>query len=207
MAVHPPLLLDAAIILIFGILWIAAAAFLRFRKQKGFAYLLFFTVFSIYLFKVLDYTLFQFQSLLVLKHFMPGLMLNDEAAAESVNLVPLALLTVADLETSLLNILLFVPFGFGLPFITDMRTKGIIIAGLLLSVAIELLQFLTGLAAGITFRVADINDVLFNTLGACIGYILCVLFLRGYRRVLKPGHRSGPISRHILSRCAMHLGC
>jgi len=40
--------------------------------------------------------------------------------------------------------------------------------------SIELTQWLTGRMAGGTFRVADVNDVIFNTLGAAVGYVLFV---------------------------------
>lgn len=50
--------------------------------------------------------------------------------------------------------------------------KGVLLVGALFSIGIELLQLLTGLLASMTFRIADINDLLFNTLGAGIGYLL-----------------------------------
>jgi glycopeptide antibiotics resistance protein len=82
-------------------------------------------------------------------------------------------------KTSLLNILLFVPFGLGLPFITKQSMKKVVMYGALFSLSIELLQLLTGFFAGVTFRVADVNDLLFNTIGAAIGYML----VRGFKRI------------------------
>jgi len=192
---------DLLIVLIFGLLWIGVVMFLRLKKKKNHVYLLFFTLFYIYLFKVLDYTLFQFQSLILLKFFMPNLMLHGQTAERSINLIPLITLTPQDIKTSLLNILLMVPFGFGLPFITNFRMKKIIIIGALFSIAIELLQMITGVMAKITFRVADINDVLFNTIGAAIGYILFVRFAHLYRHISHKGKTSAnPISRYIVER-------
>src|ERR1700753_1075944 len=88
------------------LIWIGIVSFLRFYKKKTLVYLIFFTIFSIYIFKVLDYTLFQFQSLLLLKYFMPNLMLKGITAEKSLNLIPLITLTRQDIKTSLLNILL-----------------------------------------------------------------------------------------------------
>lgn len=175
--------IDLFAILIFGLIWVGTALFLRLKRKKSLVYLMFFTIFYAYFFKVLDYTLFQFQSLILLKYFVPGLMLQGQAAGETMNLIPLLTLTLEDLRTSLLNILLFVPFGFGLPFITDFRMKRVVIDGLSFSVAIELLQLITGLMAQITFRVADINDVLFNTAGVAIGYVLFIAFIHLHRQV------------------------
>ena len=162
---------------------------------------IFLTIFYVYIVKVLDYTLFQFQSLVLLKHFMPGLILNGQTAGKSMNLIPLITLTPQDLNTSILNILLLIPFGFGLPFITNFRMKKIVVMGMLFSIIIEFLQLITGFMAKITFRIADINDVIFNTVGVAIGYILFVGFVRIYRNISHNWAISAnPISRYIAER-------
>ncbi|MCA9328472.1 VanZ family protein, partial [Candidatus Saccharibacteria bacterium] len=144
------------------------------KKKKSLVYLMFFSIFYVYIFKVLDYALFQFQSLILLKYFMPDLILEGQAVGEDLNLIPLITLNPQDMETSLLNILFLIPFGFGLPFITSFRMKKVVIIAAVFSIAIEFSQFITGFMAKITFRIADINDVIFNTVGAAIGYILFV---------------------------------
>jgi len=193
---------NIATVLLCGFGWLGMALFLRLRKRKSFVYLLLFTLFYGYIVAVLDFTLFQFQSLLLLNYLSPNqLMLKGASAAEAVNLVPLIMLRLVDLKTSLLNILMLIPFGFGLPFITKLRMKRVVIAGMLFSIAIELLQLLTGVMARMTFRSADINDVIFNTLGAAIGYLLFNQFMRAFRRL--HGNRklaAGPILRYIAAR-------
>lgn len=174
-----PMYVDLLTVLLFGLIWIGLVTFLRLKKSL--AYLIFFTIFYIYIIKVLDYTLFQFQSLVLLKYFMPNLILNGQTAGKSINLIPLITLTPQDLKTSFLNILLLIPFGFGLPFITNLRMKKIVVMGALFSIVIEFLQLITGFMAKITFRIADINDVIFNTVGVAIGYILFVGFMHIYR--------------------------
>src|SRR5215212_3787118 len=67
---------DLLIVLLFGLIWIGIITFLRLKKSL--TYLIFFTIFYIYIVKVLDYTLFQFQYLILLKHFMPDLILNGQ---------------------------------------------------------------------------------------------------------------------------------
>lgn len=196
---------DGLIVLLFGLVWIGIVAFLRLKKKKSLIYLLFFTLFYVYLFKVLDYTLFQFQSLLLLKYFMPHLILRGQAAGKSLNLFPLVTLTSQDLKTSLLNILLMLPFGFGLPFITNFRMKKIVVIGSLFSIFIELLQLVTGLVANITFRIADINDVIFNTIGVVVGYILFSGFVYTFRRLSHKWKISAnPFSRYIAERPQIH---
>lgn len=173
--------LNVSVIFIFGLVWLGAVAFLKLKKRKSLVYLLFFTLFYIYLYKVLDYTLFQFQSLLFLRHFEPSLMLKGQTAEKSLNLIPLVTLRLTDVKTSFLNILLFIPFGFGLPFISNLRMKKLVIIGALFSLGIEFLQFITGFAAKTAFRIADINDVIFNTVGVVLGYLV-FLFLAKWMR-------------------------
>lgn len=192
---------DILLVFLFGLIWIGIVTFLRLKKKKNFVYLLMFTLFYAYIVKVLDYTLFQFQSLLLLQYFMPELILRGQTAEASVNLIPLITLTPDDLKTSLLNILLLIPFGFGLPIISNFRMKKIVVIGALFSIGIEFLQLITGLMAQITFRIADINDVLFNTVGVAVGYILFVGFVRMYRHA--PHIRkisANPILRYIADR-------
>lgn len=193
--------INAATVLLVGAIWLGTSLFLKLKKRKSLVYLLFFTIFYIYLYKVLDYTLLQFQSLLLLKHFLPNLILNGVEAGRAVNIIPLATLTLADVKTTLLNILMMIPFGFGLPFITNFRFKRIVITGLFLSIVIELLQLITGFTANTTFRVADINDLIFNTVGVAIGYLLFAQFLLVFRRVSRNWKMgANPILRYIAKR-------
>jgi glycopeptide antibiotics resistance protein len=192
---------DLWIVFLFGLIWIGIVTFLRLKKKKSLAYLIFFTIFYVYIVKVLDYTLFQFQSLILLKQFMPDLILNGQAVGKDLNLIPIITLTPQDLKTSLLNILLMMPFGFGLPFITNYRMKKIVVIGALFSIVIELIQLITGFIAKITFRIADVNDVIFNTVGVAIGYMLFVGFVYAYRRISHNWEiSSNPILRYIAER-------
>ena len=166
---------------------------------------MFFTIFYVYLFNVLDYTLFQFQSLLILRYFVPNLILNGQTAGASINLIPLITLMPQDVKTSLLNILLLTPFGFGLPFITMLHMKQIVVIGVVFSIVVEVLQLATGLMAHITFRIADINDVIFNTVGVAIGYMLFVVVVRIYHHLSPHWELSAnPILRYIAERPQIH---
>ena len=61
------------------------------------------------------------------------------------------------------NIIWFVPFGFLLKKLTRMTAAKIIFFGFLLSLFIEIMQFIFGTG------VSEIDDLLLNTLGAVIG--------------------------------------
>ncbi|PFV72341.1 hypothetical protein COL05_26520 [Bacillus sp. AFS059628] len=89
-----------------------------------------------------------------------------------VNQINLTLFDTAGSTTYLLNIVLFMPFGFLLPAIWPQfrKMKNTVCAGFFFSLAIELNQLLNN-------RITDIDDVFTNTLGAIIGYVLyTVLF-------------------------------
>ena len=67
------------------------------------------------------------------------------------------------------NLIMFVPYGFLIPtFWKEGSHKGIqiVISGCILSILIEILQYITA------FGQMDIDDVILNTLGVVIGYEL-----------------------------------
>ncbi len=167
---------DSSTVLISAIIWIGIVVFLRRKRNKSVVYLFFFTIFFAYIITILKYTQFPI--------YLTDVPAYGQTVWTNMNLVPLVGLGYRDLMTSLLNVLLFIPFGFGLPFVTHMRFRSVIIAAAFFSIVLEILQLLSSLVAGRTFRVVDINDVIFNTLGVAIGYVLFVGFIRVLRLVL-----------------------
>lgn len=71
------------------------------------------------------------------------------------------------LTESLLNISLFIPFGFLIRKNTKLTPLQTILIGFLFSICIEILQPLLSFD-----RVSDISDVITNTIGVCIGAYL-----------------------------------
>ena len=72
------------------------------------------------------------------------------------------------LKGVILNILLFVPFGYLMPLLCTRANRSwkVMLYGLLFSLIIELLQFFTRLGF------ADVDDLINNTLGAGLGWLL-----------------------------------
>ena len=71
------------------------------------------------------------------------------------------------------NVLAFAPFGFFLPIITRRRRKFLGVTGLtfLLSLSIETLQLVSKVGC------FDVDDMLMNTVGGIIGYIVfCICY-------------------------------
>jgi len=145
------------------LLWGFLVLILKFKCKKSVTYLFFFSIFYVYLCKVLDYTQFP-------------IILSEDTKREigqnvwrDANFIPFHPHAFA-VKTSLLNILLTMPFGFGLPFIAKVNWKKISILGVLLGVLLEMLQLAIALIVGFTFRYVDINDVIFNFCGVIFGY-------------------------------------
>ncbi len=168
---------DLSTILISALIWVSIIAFLRLKRKKPAVYLFFFTIFFIYIITVFKYTQFPI-------YFIESMRAYGQNVWTNMNFIPFITLGYQDLQSSVFNILLTIPFGFGLPFITHFRIRQVIIYSTLFTITLEALQLLTALMAGHTFRVVDINDVLFNITGAIIGYILFIAFIHAVRFTL-----------------------
>ena len=90
----------------------------------------------------------------------------------------------SDYRSSLLNVLLFVPLGFFLPFFWKKFS----------SLLIELLQIFT-------FRATDVNDLITNTVGTVLGYLLARIVLK-----LFPGTEPSARTKDVFLVCGMTFG-
>jgi vanZ family protein len=77
------------------------------------------------------------------------------------------------LTESLLNISLFIPFGFLIRQNTTLKPWQVILIGLFSSIGIEVLQPLLSFD-----RVSDVSDIITNTIGTCIGVYFYQIYLR-----------------------------
>ncbi|WP_440709486.1 VanZ family protein [Herbiconiux sp. YIM B11900] len=89
------------------------------------------------------------------------------------NLVPLIVDGPASAVDAVLNVAVFVPLGLLLA-LTGTRLRSVFALALALTLFIEITQYLTDLG-----RTADINDVITNTVGACLGWAVA----SGLRRI------------------------
>ena len=170
------------------VIWLLIVILLK-RSGRSTTYLLFFSIFYVYLCVLAGYALFPFY----LGFYMPGFSIWNQ-----LNLTPLTTLRRSDIRLSVLNVLMTVPFGFGIPFIAKMNIKKIIVVGLLLGVLIESLQLAQGLFLGFTTRIVDIDDVIFNFIGVIIGYGFFKLFKMCYDRLYsKAGITTNAIMKYI----------
>lgn len=84
------------------------------------------------------------------------------------------------------NILLMIPFGFGISFIARLQAKDFLWLAPLVGIVFELIQLILSFAFRSALRATDINDVIFNAIGIWLGYgvfrIFGWLYLTGTQR-------------------------
>lgn len=90
---------------------------------------------------------------------------------EQINIVPFS--QSIDITAYLLNILLFIPLGFLMPFISRKKCSiiNVILNGFSFTLFIEISQLLNN-------RRTDIDDIIMNIIGAVIGFVLYNLFIK-----------------------------
>lgn len=95
----------------------------------------------------------------------------------NINLIPFKSIRGESTE-SILNVLLFVPLGFLLPFVWTPFQKfaNTFLFGVGVSFTIEILQLLT-------FRATDINDIITNGVGTIIGYCFAAVWLKVFPKI------------------------
>lgn len=83
-----------------------------------------------------------------------------------------------------MNVIFFIPLGFSLPFVLKKsQMKRIVIFGLLISLFVEVVQPFIG-------RDGTISDVICNTLGAALGYLLYLLMKKLFPNFTEKGRLS-----------------
>ncbi len=136
---------------------------LRFQK-RSFSYLLFFLIFGVYLIGVVNVVIFPI--------YVPDPNLAGQRIFWSnVNLV---LFYFGDCSIDSLcrdqilqNIILTIPFGFGVSFIAQLKARDFIWLSLAVGLGFEVTQFVVSQGG---FHSLDVNDVMLNTAGVLLGY-------------------------------------
>ena len=172
------------------------------RKQFEKSFLFFVFIFGFYLLLVVGATLFPIPFAYRQNGF-EGLRLSR------INLIPFNFGRLFDVSSFIImwellgNILLTVPFGFGINFILTLGPGYILPLSLFSGLLIESSQFLFSLLLGISYRSVDINDVILNFLGSLLGFGLFYLFALVYVFLI----RKLKISPKGLSGFLMAVSC
>lgn len=78
------------------------------------------------------------------------------------------------------NLILFLPMGMSLPVIFENKINKFwkfLIISIIVITLVEIIQFITMIGS------ADIDDIILNTMGACIGYV--IVHINFVRKILK----------------------
>lgn len=145
------------------------------RWKHSLSYLLFFSIFWVYLMAVLQAVIF------------PIAINTDNGNGlftPSINLIPFYFGSCSMpgdcLRHIVENIILTIPFGFGINFLVQVKSKNILWLALTVGLGFELTQLAISLAFKSGFRTVDINDVIFNSMGVLLGYGLFRAFAKVY---------------------------
>ncbi|WP_051280290.1 VanZ family protein [Anaerovorax odorimutans] len=167
---------DILTVIIGFIIFIIIALIFKLKLKRENIYILFCFIMFLYILNVAKLTLFPFP------------IFSDWYEAnlfESINLIPFD--SILNKE-SLYNILMMMPLGFGLPFVSKINNwKKIIIAAIFSGLIIESLQFIIAItiSKGFTFRFIDIDDIICNFIGTIIGFCILKVFSKAFLKLLK----------------------
>jgi glycopeptide antibiotics resistance protein len=181
-----------------GVLILVFLLFVLWKQKRSFSYFFFFSVFWVYLLVLVSVTIFPVplpdagtflakqEITFVLSHinFVPFKYLSD----------PYANPYIVFLEI-LQNILLTVPFGFGVSFIAQLKARDFPWLAIALGLAIEASQLVISLGVG-GYRTIDITDVLLNAIGVLLGYGVFRIFAWLYLMIT---HRFGINHKGLLT--------
>lgn len=157
--------------LLIGLSILVCFLFVFWRQRRGLPYLLFFSIFWLYLLVVVSTVLFP----IVIN-------LQDSQASffPTVNFLPFYFgdcsVPFSCGKDVILNILLTIPFGFGINFLLRVKPRSFLWLAPTIGLMFELAQLLVLLLFKSRFHAIDINDAIFNGLGVLIGYAIFRVF-------------------------------
>jgi len=146
------------------------------RRTRSIVALFCFVIFAIYLLLALDKAFFP----IVISGPYADEMRQIRQISSFINLIPFNF-NLSEMPNLVFlqiyqNILLTVPFGFGIHFFVSLRARQVVWLALAMGVGIEAVQAIISLLLRYPYRVIDVNDMLLNGLGVIIGYSLFRIF-------------------------------
>lgn len=105
-------------------------------------------------------------------------------------------------KDDLLNVVMTIPFGFLFPFVKKKVTwRGALIAGAALGTIFELIQLVLAAIQGFSFRYVDVADVICNTVGTMIGWLIAAAFICLVQMRKCSGNNEKSLYSYITQRC------
>ncbi|PRQ11835.1 hypothetical protein C1Y63_04120 [Corynebacterium sp. 13CS0277] len=125
---------------------------------------------------------------------------------------PAQMATSWDVLQMVFNVALFVPLGVILRDFLELRPGRAILTGFLVSLLVETTQYTGNFGLFCQYRVADVNDLITNTLGTAVGVAIAALIpnfvaspaqLRATRTTARPVHRARRAGSMLLDYLTM----
>lgn len=149
-------------------------------KKRSFYYILCVSIFCVYLLYVTQQVFFPLE----INGDYAEYMRREVPFMSFVNFVPFYFGPFATLQSSfqtiILNIILTIPFGFGINFIVNVKGKNFLWIAPAVGFSLEIAQLIISLLLRYPYRLIDINDVIMNTVGVLIGYTAFRVFAWTY---------------------------
>jgi glycopeptide antibiotics resistance protein len=152
---------------------------LRFQK-RSFSYLLFFLIFGIYMIGVVSVVIFPI-------YYGPdAVIMTGREFWSNINLIPFNFgdcqIERICREQIIQNIILTMPFGFGVSFIARLRARDFVWLPFAVGLGFEITQFMISKGG---FHALDINDALLNAAGVWLGYACFRVFAWLYAAIMQ----------------------
>ena len=178
-------------------LFLILAGYLKIIRKKSTPYLICFLIMYIYVCELINLTQFPIYATEGMKAAM-----GEQNVWREMNLIPFKTI-IGNLSIDLLlNIIMTLPLGFGLPFLITCSWKKVIFSGILVGALCEIGQLSSALWIGFTFRHVNIDDIILNFFGTLLGYalfkIFCHIFHWSYNKLKIP---SNIFLSYILNIC------
>lgn len=149
-----------------------------------------------YLMKTKKQTLIHFVASIVFCYYLVGIftMVGIHAFktfSPRIVLVPFVDMISGPVDT-ILNVILFIPLGFFLPLLYKKynRVNRVALTGFLFSISIEIVQMF-GMGS------TDINDLITNTVGTCLGYYIYKVVFKLVRKELRRKFQANKVNDYI----------
>lgn len=173
---------------LFGLVILLFLILLLRLAKRSWSYLFFFSAFWVYLLFMVGLIIFPIPRVAPLE--IDKLGLSFQSALSEIHLIPhnyqnfeyFSRYTTFDI---LGNLFLTIPFGFGILWVWPSLSNMMLPLAFLVGFMNETAQFLLMVIWGFSYRVVDINDVILNTLGVLIGYVLFLIFTWTMRGIVK----------------------
>ena len=146
-------------------------------RKHNLSYLLFFSIFWIYLLAVVQAVIFP---------FVINTAYGNATFTPSINLIPFyfgscfTYMPALCVRGILENIILTIPFGFGINFLVRVKPRNFFWLAISIGLGFELSQLAISLVFRSAFRAVDINDAILNAAGVLLGYVFFRAFAWAY---------------------------